>query len=86
MPRRRMELSIGRTSTCYAATRTIYASRFYPAAVRITRYLQQDGIVAEGVDPVLITVYRSGLKAVVFRIHPEKAAILVEDQIAEDAE
>jgi hypothetical protein len=53
---------------------------------RITRELQQDGIVADGVDPVLTTVYRGGVKAAAFRIPPEMAAILAADQASEDAE
>jgi hypothetical protein len=54
--------------------------------VRITRDLQQDGIVAEGVEPVLTTIYRGGVKAAAFRIPVEMTAILVEDQEAENAE
>jgi len=53
---------------------------------RITRELQQDGIVADGVDPVLTTVYRGGVKAAAFRIPAEMAAILAADQASEDAE
>ena len=54
--------------------------------VRITRDLQQDGIVAEGVEPVLTTIYRGGVKAAAFRIPMEMTAILAEDQEAENAE
>lgn len=46
---------------------------------RITRDLQQDGIVAEDVEPVLTTVYRGGVKAAAFRIPPEMAAILMQE-------
>jgi hypothetical protein len=53
---------------------------------RITRELQQDGIVPEGVDPVLTTVYHGGVKAAAFRIPMEMAAILAADQAPEDAE
>jgi len=53
---------------------------------RITRDLQQDGIVAEGADPVLTTVYRGGVKAAAFRIPAEMSTILTEDQVSEDAE
>jgi len=53
---------------------------------RITRDLQQDGIVAEGADPVLTTVYRGGAKAAAFRIPAEMSTILTEDQVSEDAE
>ncbi len=35
---------------------------------RITRDLQHEGIVSEGVDPVLTTIYRGGVKAAAFRI------------------
>jgi hypothetical protein len=47
---------------------------------RITRDLQQEGVVAEDVEPVLTTVYRGGVKAAAFRIPSEIAAILAEDQ------
>jgi hypothetical protein len=53
---------------------------------RITRDLQQDGIVTEGVDPVLTTIYRGGVKAAAFRIPTEMATILAADQASEDAE
>ena len=53
---------------------------------RITRELQQDGLVAEGVDPVLTTVYRGGVKAAAFRIPTEMTAILAADQASEDGE
>jgi hypothetical protein len=53
---------------------------------RITRELQQDGIVADGVDPVLTTVYRGGVKAAAFRIPTEMVGILASDQAPEDAE
>jgi hypothetical protein len=53
---------------------------------RITLDLQQDGIVAEGVDPVLTTIYRGGVKAAAFRIPAEMIAILADDQASEDTE
>jgi len=53
---------------------------------RITRDLQREGIVAEGVEPVLTTIYRSGVKASAFRIPAEIAAILTRDQASEAVE
>ena len=53
---------------------------------RITRDLQQEGIVAEGVEPVLTTIYRGGVKAAAFRIPAEMAAILTKDQASEAVE
>jgi hypothetical protein len=53
---------------------------------RITRDLQQEGIVAEGVEPVLTTVYRGGVKAAAFRIPAEMTAILTRDQASETFE
>jgi hypothetical protein len=52
---------------------------------RITRDLQQEGIVAEGVEPVLTTIYRGGVKAAGFRIPAEMATVLTEDQASEAA-
>jgi hypothetical protein len=53
---------------------------------RITRDLQQEGIVAEGVEPVLTTIYHSGVKAEAFRIPAEMVAILARDQKSEAVE
>lgn len=53
---------------------------------RITRDLQQEGIVAEDVEPVLTTIYRGGVKAAAFRIPAEMAAILTKDQASEPVE
>jgi hypothetical protein len=53
---------------------------------RITRELQQEGIVAEGVEPVLTTIYLSGVKAAAFRIPAEMAAILTRDRASEAVE
>jgi PIN like domain len=53
---------------------------------RITRDLQREGIVAEGVKPVLTTIYRSGVKASAFQIPVEMAAILTRDQTSEAVE
>lgn len=47
---------------------------------RITRDLQEDGTVAEDVEPVLTTIYRGGVKAAAFRIPTEIVAILAPDQ------
>ena len=48
--------------------------------VRMTRDLQQDGIVADDVEPVLTTIYRGGVKAAAFRIPAEMVAILSADR------
>ncbi len=53
---------------------------------RMTRDLQQEGIVAEGVEPVLTTIYRGGVKAAAFRIPAEMTAILSRDQVSETVE
>ena len=53
---------------------------------RITRDLQREDIVAEGVEPVLTTIYHSGVKAAAFRIPAEMAAILTKDQESEAVE
>ena len=53
---------------------------------RITRDLQEEGIVAEGVEPVLTTIYLSGVKAAAFRIPAEMAAILTTDRASEAVE
>ena len=53
---------------------------------RITRDLQQEGIVAEDVEPVLTTIYRSGVKASAFRIPAEMVAIVTRDQASEAVE
>lgn len=53
---------------------------------RITRDLQQEGIVAEGVEPVLTTIYHGGVKAAAFRIPAEMAAIITRDQPSETVE
>jgi hypothetical protein len=50
---------------------------------RITRDLQEEGIVAEGVEPVLTTIYSGGVKAAAFRIPAEMTAILAEAQTSE---
>jgi predicted nucleic acid-binding protein len=47
---------------------------------RITHDLQQEGIVAEGVEPALTTIYHGGVKAAAFHIPSEMVAILTEDQ------
>lgn len=52
--------------------------------VRITRDLQQEGIVAEDVQPVLTTIYHGGVKAAAFRIPAEMTTILTEDQKSEN--
>lgn len=47
---------------------------------RIARDLQLDGVVADGVEPVLTTIYRGGVKAAAFRIPAEIVLILTADQ------
>jgi rRNA-processing protein FCF1 len=46
---------------------------------RITRDLQAEGLVAEGVDPMLTPNYGSGVKALSFRIPDEVVLILTQD-------
>lgn len=52
---------------------------FTRPTARITRYLQDDGVVAQGVDAALIPIYAGGVKAVAFRIPAEMVSILAAD-------
>jgi len=49
--------------------------------IRITRDLQQAGVVPGDIEPVLTTIYQGGVKAAAFRIPAEMAAILAADRI-----
>ena len=49
---------------------------------RITRELQERGVVAEGVEPALTPIYH-GVKAAAFRIPREMVAILSEENSME---
>jgi hypothetical protein len=53
---------------------------------RITRDLQQRGIVADGVEPVLNTIYHGGTKAAEFRIPAEMETIIAQSQDSDIAE
>jgi hypothetical protein len=53
---------------------------------RITRDLQREGLVVEGVEPVLTTIYRDGTQAAAFRIPAEIVAILAERHAQGDTE
>lgn len=53
---------------------------FTRPTARITRDLQESGLVANGVDAALTPIYRGGVKAVAFRIPSEMVNILADDE------
>ncbi|MEU5266824.1 PIN-like domain-containing protein [Amycolatopsis sp. NPDC021455] len=57
---------------------------FTRPAARITRDLQAEGVVADGVQPALAPIYQGSVKAAAFRIPVEMVAILADDETSDD--